>query len=155
MSATWPGSMSEREILQTQDEVPRVWWRYIDDIFAIWTHGEPTLPVFIDSLNHHHPTIKFNATLSAEQVIFLDTRVYLKNGLIRTDLHVKPTDRHQYLRMGSCHPKHCKTAIPYSQALCLRRICLEDENLLKWSCELKKHFLNRAYSEQQLNSEIQ
>ena len=28
----------EREFLQTQDKIHRVWWRYmyIDDIFAIW-----------------------------------------------------------------------------------------------------------------------
>ena len=33
----------EREFLRTQNKLPLVWWRYIDDIFAIWTHGEPSL----------------------------------------------------------------------------------------------------------------
>ena len=37
----------ELEFLRTQDKihvhVPRVWWRYIDDIFTIWDHGEPSL----------------------------------------------------------------------------------------------------------------
>ena len=37
-----------REFLRTQNKLPRVWWRYIDDIFAIWTHGEPSLRVFIE-----------------------------------------------------------------------------------------------------------
>ena len=47
----------EREFLQTQDKMPRVWWRYIDDIFAIWDHGEPTLRVFIKkNINRHHST---------------------------------------------------------------------------------------------------
>ena len=121
----------EQEFLQTQDKKPRVWWRYIDDIFAIWTHGEPLLQIFIENLNRHHTTIKFTATWSAEEVIFLDTRVYLREGRIETDLHVKPMDTHQFLRMNSCHPQHCKTAIPYSQALRLGRICSEEENLLK------------------------
>ena len=60
----------------------------------------------------------------------------------------------QYLRMDSCHPYHCKTSIPYSQALRLRRICSEEEHLLKWTRELKKHVLKRGYCEQQLNDEI-
>ena len=68
----------EHEFLWTQDKIPQVWWRYIDDIFAIWTLGEPSLRVFSDSLNCYNPTIKFIATWSAEQVTFLDTRVFLK-----------------------------------------------------------------------------
>ena len=58
--------------------------------------------------------------------MFLDTTVYLDNGQIKTDLHVKPTDKLQYLRMDSCHPKHCKASIPYSQALQLLSICSEE-----------------------------
>ena len=107
----------EREFLQAQDRIPWVWWRYIDDIFAIWDHGEPSLRVFIENTNRHHPTIKITALWSAEQVTFFDTRVYLTDGKIGTDLHVKPMDTHQYLHMDSCHPQHCKSSIPYSQAL--------------------------------------
>ena len=70
------------------------------------------------------------------------------------DLHVKPTDKHQYLQMDSCHPQHCKTSIPYSQALRLRRICSEDEHLQKWTHKLKKHLLKWGYREQQLDKEI-
>ena len=52
----------ERKFLATQNRIPRVWWRYIDDTFAIWTHGEPALRAFIENLNCHHPTIKFTAS---------------------------------------------------------------------------------------------
>ena len=104
----------QREFLRTQDIEPRVWWRFVDDIFAIWTHGEQALCRFIESLNRYHPTIKFNAAWSAEQVMFLDTTVYLKDGQIGTDLYTKPTDKHQYLHVDSCHPFHCKASIPYT-----------------------------------------
>ena len=145
----------EREFLLTQDVKPREWWRFIDDIFAIWTHGESLLRHFIESLNRHHPTIKFTANWSAQAVTFLDTTVYLENGRIRTDLHVKPTDKHQYLRMDSCHPIHCKASIPYSQALRLRRICSEEQVFKNRARELKQHFLSRGYNEQHLNKQIQ
>ena len=41
----------ECEFLQTKDEVPLVWWRYTDDIFAVWTHGEEPLCLFVEKLN--------------------------------------------------------------------------------------------------------
>ena len=63
----------------------------------------------------------------------------LKDGEISTDLYVKPTDTHQFLHPSSCHPFHCKKAIPFSQALRLNRICSDDidfenrcEDLYDW-----------------------
>ena len=98
--------------------------------------------------------MKFTALLSEEEVTFLNTRVYLEHSQIGTDLHVKPTDTHQYLRMDSCHPHHCKISIPYSQVLRLWRICSEEQHLQKWTPELKKHPLKQGYREQQLDNEI-
>ena len=142
--------------LQTQDRIPRVWRRYmyIDDIFAICDHGEPSLRVFKENINRHNPNIKFTALWEAEEVTSLDTRVHLTDGKIGTDLQVKPMDTHQDHQIDSCHPQHCKSSIPYSQALCLWRICLEKKHLQKWTRELKKHLLKWGYREQQLNKEI-
>ena len=102
----------------------------------------------------HHPSIKFTASWSAEEVNSLDTRVYLKDSQIGTDLHVKPTDRHQFLRMNNCQTKHCNSAIPYSQALRLQRICLKDEDLVKRVHDLKNQLLKCGY-EQHLHYELQ
>ena len=145
----------ECEFLLTQDLKPRVWWRFIDDIFAIWTHGEQSLLRFIESLNRHHTTIKFTAYWSAEKVTFLDTTVYLReNGLIGTDLYVKRTYKHQYLRMDSCHRKNCNASIPFSQALRLGRICSEDRIYIQRTRELKQYSLTRGYHEQHLENEF-
>ena len=65
--------------MDTQDKEPRVWWRYIDDIFAIWAHGEPSLRVIVENLNHHYTTIQFTASWSVDEVTFLDTRLYLRD----------------------------------------------------------------------------
>ena len=127
----------EWEFLWTQDKVPLVWWRYIDNVFAVWTDSEEPLRLFVENLNSYQTTIKFTATWSSEEIIFLDTRIYTKNDWLKTDLHVKPTDTHQYLQADSCHPRHCKTAIPFGQTLPLRRICSEQDNLQKRSQELK------------------
>ena len=38
---------------------PHTWWRYIDDIFMIWTEGPDRLKISVDYLNNIHPTITF------------------------------------------------------------------------------------------------
>ena len=51
----------EEKILNKVKKKPNVWWRYIDDIFFIWEHGEESLKEFINEINSFHPTIKFTA----------------------------------------------------------------------------------------------
>ena len=41
----------ETSFLETQQLQPLVWFRYIDDIYCIWTHGEEELNIFLKSLN--------------------------------------------------------------------------------------------------------
>ena len=135
----------EQQFLQTQNKLPLVWWRYFDDVFAIWTHKVPCLNMFLRELNNYHTTIKFTADLSAQEVTFLDTWVYIKNRKVETDLHVKLASKHQYLHIKSCHPKHCKNIIPYSQALRINRICLERENLSLRTNQLEYHLSKRGY----------
>ena len=131
----------ENTILQTVDKTPTVWWRYIDDIFAIWPHGEECLEQFIHTINNIHSTIKFTAEWSNESVTFLDVNIFLKDGHIVTDLFTKPTDTHQYLHQRSCHPSHQKSTIPYSQALRLRRICSQEPDYFTHTKELRQHLV--------------
>ena len=48
-----------KEPLRRATHKPIIWWRYIDDILAIWTHSEEKLIKFIDNINTYHATIKF------------------------------------------------------------------------------------------------
>ena len=104
----------EQELLTWITERPHVWWRFIDDIFAIWQHGQEQLKKFLQEINSFHQTIRFTAETSRERVSFLDTTVIVDGRTIQTDLYTKPTDTHQYMSPDSCHPRHCTTSIPYS-----------------------------------------
>ena len=101
----------EERILENIELQPSIWWKYIDDIFFIWEHGEDSLKKFIETLNAFHPTIKFKAEWSREKINFLDVNVRLRNRQLETDLHIKPTDTYQFLDSTSCHPYHCKKSI--------------------------------------------
>ncbi|KAJ8910459.1 hypothetical protein NQ315_008872 [Exocentrus adspersus] len=42
---------------------PKIWWRYVDDVFSIWPHGQDNLTDFLNFLNNIEPTIKFTLEL--------------------------------------------------------------------------------------------
>ena len=84
----------EQQLLARTRKGPPIWWRYIDDIFVLWNHGEESLNSFVEEINQAHPTIKFTTEWSRDSVSFLDTTVTIVDGQIVTDLYVKPTDTH-------------------------------------------------------------
>ena len=49
----------ESKFLKTQKFQPIVWFRYIDDIFFIWTHGENSLKNLMMVFNNFNLNIKF------------------------------------------------------------------------------------------------
>jgi len=136
----------EDKNVYTYHTQPKVWFRYIDDIFLIWEHSSEELHNFVEHLNTCHPTIKFTSETSTEKVNFLDTTVHLTpEGTLYTTLYSKPTDSHNYLRFDSAHPSHCKTSLPNSQFLRLRRICTRVEDYDTNAAMLASHFIRRGY----------
>ena len=117
-------------------------------------HGEDTLSTFMEDLNSFHQSIQFTAEWSSHSITFLDTHVFLTDGVLSVDLYTKPTDTHQYLSASSCHPRHCKSAIPYSQALRIRRICSSEENFVRHANELQSHLIHRGYNRSFVHQQI-
>ena len=81
--------------------------------------------------------------------------VSVKDGSIETDLYSKPTDKHQYSLVSSCHHQHTKRAIPFSLALRLRRICSDPDNYKLRTNELIDCLANRGYDKTFLKIQIQ
>ena len=144
----------EQKILRKAEFKPYIWWRYIDDIFLLWEHGEEKLKSFINNINKMHPTIKLTADWSKTSINVLEVTVSIAEGVIETDLYVKPTDSHEYLLPSSGNPFYCKKSIPYSQAKRLNRTYSNNEIFDKRSNVLEKYLLERGYSEKILHKEI-
>ena len=115
----------EQEILKNSKLKPRIWCRFIDDVFIVWTYGKDKLGDFLDYINRVHETIKFTAEYSMTEVAFLDTLVYKLNGNLATRVYHKKTDDKMYLHYSSAHPRSQKDAIPYSLFVRCKRICTE------------------------------
>ena len=79
----------EPSFLETQEIKPLVWFRYIDHVFSIWTHGKEKLHSFLEELNRCYSYLKCTYESSKTSIPFLDLKVSLSNGNISSDLHIK------------------------------------------------------------------
>ena len=60
----------ETKFLENQNLKPLVWFRYIDDIFFIWTHGEENLRNFMAEFNLFSDDIKFTYEYNKDTISF-------------------------------------------------------------------------------------
>ena len=120
------------------------WKRFIDDVFCLWTGTFEQFMEFHSYLNGVHPTIKFDEPCydpENNSCTFLDLKIYVEDGKIRTDLHRKETDKPRALLPSSAHPNHITSNIVYSMCFRLLRICDTEELFEKRAAELKNDFL--------------
>ena len=64
--------------------------------------------------NAFNSNIQFKCESSKKSIAFLDLDVALYSGRLETTVHVRPTDRHQYLHYSSSHLEHTKRSIVFS-----------------------------------------
>lgn len=106
---------------------PKVWDRYVDDVYAEMkkTH----IRQFLRALNSFHPNIKF--TMEEEnggRLPFLDVlAVRNENDEIEFDVYRKPTTTERYITADSQHPLEHKLAAFHSMIHRLVNLPLSDE----------------------------
>ena len=143
----------ETKFLNTSPLRPLVWWRFIDDAFAVWLHGRDKLEEFILFLNtHKHIKWTWSASSSSQQ--FLDVLACIIDGKPVTDLYTKPTDTHQFLHPASCHPGHIKRSIAFSQALRILNICSDPSKAHSHLDDLASYLTTRGHSKKKVHTEI-
>ena len=104
--------------------------------------------------NAFNPNIQFTYESSKKSIAFLDLDVALNNGRLESTVHVKPTDRHQYLHYSSSHPEHTKRSIVFSQTLRVSRICSREKDFQDHCLQMRSWFLKRKYPEKLIDNEM-
>ena len=94
----------EHRAITTAVNPPRIWKRYVNDIFVIQqlTHRE----VFYQHINSVDPSIQFTVeeTKSDGSMPFLETLVTTQtDGTFAIGVYRKPTQTNLYLQWDSCH----------------------------------------------------
>lgn len=118
----------ENRALSKCHKPPHTYFRYLDDIFIIWTHTREDFQQFFLTFNNHNPSIKFKATIESNAITFLDVTIFkghnfYTDNILDTKVHFKPTDTHELLHKSSYHPKHTFAGILKSQIIRFHRIC--------------------------------
>jgi hypothetical protein len=82
----------EKLALDSAQDKPLLWLRYVDDTFVIWPHGVDGLQNFLTHLNNLRSSIQFTMEIESEGAIrFLDVLVIRKGTALTTKVYKKPT----------------------------------------------------------------
>ena len=120
----------ETQALAKCDKQPDCYFRYLDDIFLIWSHGRDSFYDFLNIFNSHRSSIKFKAEINPNSVNFLDTTLFRsKDNVLEAKVYFKPTDTHQLLHKVSFHPRHTFPGLIRSQVTRFWRICSFPEDV--------------------------
>ena len=117
---------NETRTIRQSNTKSREWTRYIDDIFSLWDSNIQEVNHFIDQANRLHPTIKFTAEVSENEITFLNTvefksERFKSESILDIKKHYKPTETFQYTHFSSCHPPGVKRDFIKGETITLLR----------------------------------
>ena len=102
----------EEEALNSANDKPKLWVRYVDDTFVIWQHGPDKLELFQQHLNNIRKSIKFTMEAETEgQLPFLDVLVKRDGNHLTTSVFRKRTHTDRYLHYNLHHHPRIKTGV--------------------------------------------
>ena len=96
--------------------------RYLDDGQIMWDTRLGDFSNILNLMNQLHPSIKFTSICDNFKLVYLNVTVLKTNVGFKTEIYNKDTDSDTYLPFGSSHPHHCKVAIPFELARCVRTL---------------------------------
>lgn len=120
----------EQQHIKNYTNKPTIWWRYVDDVFAIWPHDANELNIFLDYINNQENSIKFTVeTETNSQLPFLDTLITKTGNIIKTSVYRKKTHTNRYLHFKSNHHLNTKIGVVKSLYDRAKIICSNNEIL--------------------------
>ena len=116
----------ETQLIDTSPKKPKIWLRFIDDIFMIRGHDRHSLEDFKHLANNIHPTIKLSFNTNEQEIPFLEqlytdkmTTIYCQdyttNPLITNNTHISTLLIH-----GN------RKSVPFGLLIRCKRICSEE-----------------------------
>lgn len=141
----------EEGALDSHPIKPLHYYRFLDDIWGVWSGTVAQFEDFTKHLNTFHSSIRIKYTLHHREVNFLDTVTFKgddfqTSGQLQTRVFFKDTDTHALLHKTSFHPKHTFRGIIKSQLYRFDRISSQPEDFRKATQILFKKLRKRGYS---------
>ena len=134
-------SASENKFLKTRSEYhPKVYLRFIDDIFAVFDKDEKCSK-FFNLLNTQHKNIKFTMEHSLETIETipsLDVEIKINYTGIKTWVYRKPTNTNLFLNFNAMCPTKWKSGLIFcllnrAKSICSSNFLFDNEVKLRKS----------------------
>ena len=75
----WEEEVNERAEKE-MGKKPKVWYRFVDDIWGIWKGSKEEFLSFVGLCNGHEERIKVTFEVCEKEAVFLDVKVSKKEG---------------------------------------------------------------------------
>ena len=133
------------------DFKPHYYWRYVDDIFVLFTSPRH-LETFRNFLNGRHANLSFTIEREKQnRMSFLDIAIIREDKTFITSVYHKPTFSGAYTHFDSFLPSTYKFGNVYTLAYRCFRICSSWTKLHNELVCLKETFLKNGYPEDFIN----
>ncbi|XP_054257426.1 uncharacterized protein LOC128982489 [Macrosteles quadrilineatus] len=120
----------EQKALASARLKPKIWWRYVDDTFVVFPHGDDKLNEFLEHLNSVSSSIKLTMEVESQNKLpFLDVCVEKHLNSLRTSVYRKKTHTGQYLNFQSNQQISVKEGVAYSLFDRAKSICSNQDEL--------------------------
>jgi len=141
----------ETSALSSCQKTPEHYFRYLDDIWGVWSHSKEDFDSFVTTLNNHNKSISLKYITSYTSVDFLDTTTFKGINFHNTHqldakVFFKETDTHALLHKTSHHPNHTYAGLVKSQLLRFHRICSNRDDFIMATKTLFRALFSRGYT---------
>ena len=131
---------------------PKLYIRYVDDIFAVFDKNTPFQP-FLDHLNSQHKNIKFTVEESINHVLpFLNTEMKLVGDHFESCVFRKSTNTNVVLNMSAVCPMSWKKSLIFGALNRAKIICSNRDLFLEEVENLRVIFWKNGYSNSFFNN---
>ena len=136
----------EEKWVANVDSRPSIWFRYVDDAFALFDNVASATK-FLEYLNTRHPNINFTLIECEEnhEIPFLDVRIKRNLSTFTTTVHRKTTFPGLYTKWDSFTPRKYKINLIRTLTYRCLRICSSSSLLQLALFDLKKTLLQNGY----------
>ena len=122
------------------------------DVFSHRDCDKKEVDRFIKRANYFHPTIKFTAEISENQITFLDTAVFkgerfAKYSILDIKTHYKSTETFQFTHFTFCHPPGVKYRFIKGKAMRLLRTNSSKKTFEEGRLKFKQRLIDGGYPE--------
>ena len=140
------GHLEEHNIFTKEEISPKLYVRYVDDIYAVF-HENVSFNNFLNHINSQHPNIKFTVEESNNNVLsFLDTQISLVGDRFESCVFRKSTNTDVLLNFSAICPSSWKKGVILGALNRAKVICSNSELFSNEVSKLKSMFLRNGYS---------